>query len=308
MSATGKVVSERLNSIAIACSCSVDEAIGPEDDRQRVAGEGRSGKDIDDDVVEDRLEWTTDMTAQSIGRRRVKRRARHGWPARNGSLRAVSVAPTRVFIARLAGLFVYDPNGDQVGKVRDVVVAMRSDNKPPRVLGLVVEVLGRRRIFVPMTRVTSVDSGQVITTGLVNMRRFEQRSTETLVIGELLDRTVTIPDSDITGTVFDIAMEETRTRDWVLSRIAVQYGSKRFGRRGQSKVVEWYEVSGLHAPEVGQGATHLLAAFEEMRPADLANAMHALSPKRGSRSRPLSTTSGWPTSSKNCPKTTRSRS
>jgi len=192
----------------------------------------------------------------------------------------VSVAPTRVFIARLAGLFVYDPNGDQVGKVRDVVVAMRSDNKPPRVLGLVVEVLGRRRIFVPMTRVTSVDGGQVITTGLVNMRRFEQRSTETLVIGELLDRTVTIPDSDISGTVFDIAMEETRTRDWVLSRIAVQYGSKRFGRRGQSKVVEWYEVSGLHAPEVGQGATHLLAAFEEMRPADLANAMHALSPKR----------------------------
>src|SRR6188474_914991 len=97
----------------------------------------------------------------------------------NGSLRAVSVAPTRVFIARLAGLFVYDPNGDQVGKVRDVVVAMRSDNKPPRVLGLVVEVLGRRRIFVPMTRVTSVDSGQVITTGLVNMRRFEQRPGET---------------------------------------------------------------------------------------------------------------------------------
>jgi flagellar motility protein MotE (MotC chaperone) len=192
----------------------------------------------------------------------------------------VSVAPTRVFIARLAGLIVYDPNGDQVGKVRDVVVAMRSDAKPPRVLGLVVEVLGRRRIFVPMTRVTSVDGGQVITTGLVNMRRFEQRSTETLVIGELLDRTVTITADGITGTVFDIAMEETRTRDWVLARIAVQYGAKRFRRRAQSKVVQWDEVTGLQAAEVVQGATHLLAAFEEMRPADLANAMHALSPKR----------------------------
>ena len=46
-----------------------------------------------------------------------------------------------------------------------------------------------------VTRVTHVDSGQVITTGLVNMRRFEQRSTETLVIGQMLDRTVTITPS-----------------------------------------------------------------------------------------------------------------
>ena len=61
-------------------------------------------------------------------------------------------------------------------------------------LGLVVEVPGRRRIFVPMTRVTSIDAGQVITTGLVNMRRFEQRPAETLVLGELLDRTVTLLD------------------------------------------------------------------------------------------------------------------
>ena len=58
-------------------------------------------------------------------------------------------------------------------------------------LGLVAEVFGRRRIFVPMTRVTHIDSGQVYTTGLLNMRRFEQRSTETLVVGQMLDRTVT---------------------------------------------------------------------------------------------------------------------
>ena len=62
-------------------------------------------------------------------------------------------------------------------------------------LGLVVEVFTRRRIFLPMTRVTSVDVGHVITTGLVNMRRFEQRPTEVLVLGELLDRTVTIRET-----------------------------------------------------------------------------------------------------------------
>ncbi|MBA2445529.1 MAG: CBS domain-containing protein [Nocardioidaceae bacterium] len=192
----------------------------------------------------------------------------------------MSVAPTRVFVARLAGMLVFDPNGDQVGKVRDVVAAVRAENKQPRVLGLVVEVLGRRRIFVPMTRVTSVDSGQVITTGLVNMRRFEQRSGETLVLGELLDRTVTLKETGASGTVYDIAMEQARTRDWLLSRVAVQAGAKRFGRKGQTRVVEWSEVSGLTAPETSQGAAHLLAALDTLRPADLANVIHDLSPKR----------------------------
>jgi len=185
-----------------------------------------------------------------------------------------------VFIARLAGMLVFDPNGDQVGKVRDVVAALRGESRPPRVLGLVVEVLGRRRIFLPMTRVTSVDSGQVITTGLVNMRRFQQRSAETLVLAELFDRTVTIKETGEKVTVFDIAMEQSRTRDWTLTRVAVQHGAKRFGRRGQTQVLEWFEVSGLIDNEVGQGAAHLLAALDSMRPPDLANVMHELSSKR----------------------------
>lgn len=96
----------------------------------------------------------------------------------------------RVFVSHLSGVAVFDPNGDQVGRVRDVVVMLRVGGRPPRVLGLVVEVVSRRRIFLPMTRVTGVESGQVITTGVVNMRRFEQRPTETLVLGELLDRRV----------------------------------------------------------------------------------------------------------------------
>ena len=192
----------------------------------------------------------------------------------------MSTSPNRVFAARLAGLPVFDPAGDQVGKVRDVVVALRADMQQPRVLGLVVEVFGRRSIFVPMTRVTHVDSGQIITTGLVNMRRFEQRSTETLVFGQMLDRNVRIRESEVHGTVYDVAMEQARGRDWVLSRVALQEGSKRFGRKGQTHVVDWREVDGLALPDDSQGATHLLAALEEMRPADLANVLHDLPAKR----------------------------
>ncbi|GAA4092783.1 CBS domain-containing protein [Nocardioides kongjuensis] len=195
-------------------------------------------------------------------------------------MRFVSTTPTRVFAARLVGLPIFDPQGDQVGKVRDLVVTLRSEGTQPRVLGMVAEVFGRRRIFVPMTRVTNIDSGHVYTTGLLNMRRFEQRSTETLVIGQMLDRTVTIKDSGVTGTVYDVAMEPARTRDWVLSRVAVREPSKGFRRRGQSHVVEWRDVVGLTRTDDRQGATHLVAALNEMRPADAASILHDLPPER----------------------------
>ena len=74
-------------------------------------------------------------------------------------------AATRVFLARLAGIGVFDPNGDQVGKVRDGIVVLRIGANPPRLTGLVVEVQPRRRIFVPMTKVTAIDVGAVIVTG-----------------------------------------------------------------------------------------------------------------------------------------------
>lgn len=188
----------------------------------------------------------------------------------------MSTSPSRVYAARLVGLPIFDPVGDQVGKVRDLVVAIRSEVSQPRVLGLVAEVFGRRRIFVPMTRVTNIDAGQVYTTGLLNMRRFEQRSTETLVIGQMLDRTVTISSSGVTGVVYDVAMEQARNRDWVLSRVAVQEPAKGLRRRGQTHVVEWRDVQGLSRREETQGATHLVHALNEMRPADAANMIHDL--------------------------------
>ncbi|MCC7127506.1 MAG: magnesium transporter, partial [Microbacteriaceae bacterium] len=59
---------------------------------------------------------------------------------------------TRVFVARLAGCAVFDPLGDRVGKVRDVLVVYRH-KQSPRVIGFVVEVPGRRRIFLSIGRV-----------------------------------------------------------------------------------------------------------------------------------------------------------
>ncbi|WP_344905655.1 magnesium transporter MgtE N-terminal domain-containing protein [Actinomadura meridiana] len=192
----------------------------------------------------------------------------------------MSGAPTRVFIARLAGIAVFDPAGDQVGRVRDVVVALRLAPRPPRVLGLVVEVASRRAVFLPITRVTVIEADAVIFDGRLNMRRFQKRESETLVIAEMLDRTIRLGDGEPVA-VLDVAMEPTRTRDWLVGKVAVRRRTGRgFRKRGESLVVDWDDVDGFSAVEHGQGAAGLIAAFEQMKAADLANIVHELPEKR----------------------------
>jgi Mg/Co/Ni transporter MgtE len=187
---------------------------------------------------------------------------------------------TRAYVSRLAGLHVFDPNGDRVGKVRDAVIALRVDTAAPRVLGLVVEVVARRRIFIPMGRVTAIDPNAVVLgSGTLNLKRFEQRRGETLVLGELLDRTVRITETGRPATVVDAGIEQIRTGDWVLTRLAVQEPG-RLGRRGQLHQLDWDEVSGLALPQAGQSAETLLATYRELNAADLAHALQELPIKR----------------------------
>ncbi|MER7764193.1 CBS domain-containing protein [Streptomyces sp. NPDC097619] len=188
----------------------------------------------------------------------------------------------RIFVSHLAGVPVFDPNGDQVGRVRDLVAMLRVGGRPPRLLGLVVEVVSRRRIFLPMTRVTGVESGQVITTGVVNMRRFEQRPTERMVLGELLDRRVSLVNGGEEVTVLDVAIQQLPARrDWEIDKIFVRKGKGgALRRRGETLTVEWSAVTGFSLEEDGQGAENLVATFEQMRAADLANVLHHLTPKR----------------------------
>ncbi|WP_037065604.1 magnesium transporter MgtE N-terminal domain-containing protein [Pseudonocardia acaciae] len=182
----------------------------------------------------------------------------------------------------MVGLAVFGPDGERIGKVRDAVTALRVDRLPPRVLGLVVELLTRQRIFVPMLRVTAIDPGAVtLATGMVNLRRFSQRPNETLVVGQLLDARVRIPDGKggIEAVVVDAAIERTRSRDWVVGRLAVRERRGRLSRRGQVQVMDWSEVDGLSVSR-DQGAERLLAVFEGMRAADVAAAFRELPRKR----------------------------
>lgn len=200
---------------------------------------------------------------------------------------------SRVFVARLVGLTVFDPLGDRVGRVRDVVVTFTRRNPNPRVIGLVVEVVQKRRVFLPMTRVTSIDAGKVITTGLVNMRRFEQRHNETLVCAELFDREITVrePGTEFRGTVEDMAMEQNARRDWTITKAFIRESKptssatramSRLTRRrtGSTSLHDVRDIYGLHLEHGEQSAERLLETYDDLRVEDLAEVIHDLTPKR----------------------------
>lgn len=189
---------------------------------------------------------------------------------------------TRVYLARLAGLPVFDPNGDRVGRVRDAVVRLRTTNRPPQVVGLVAEMALRRRIFLPIGRVTSMDAEAVVlASGVLNLRRFEKRPNELLVVEDLLDRRVTVrPESgdgpDTPSTVVDIGMDLNRNNEWLVTRVAVRGLTGRLARRGHVFQADYERVRGLIGPTDTQGTSNLLALLEQMKPADMANALQDL--------------------------------
>jgi CBS domain-containing protein len=191
------------------------------------------------------------------------------------------VSATRVFVARLAGCSVFDPAGDRVGKVRDVLVVYRRDESP-RVVGFVVEVPGKRRVFVSIGRVTSIGSGQIITTGTITLRRFEQRGGEVRVIAEILGRKVTLRHDSSKATIEDVAIDESATGDWEVSQVFLRKpktSASPFGK-GPTVFASWSDVDEENESGESQSAEHVIAAYSDLLPADLANTLLDLSEER----------------------------
>lgn len=186
-----------------------------------------------------------------------------------------------MFAARLAGLTVFGPDAGAIGRVRDVVAVARTGG-PLRVLGLVVEVVARRPIFVPMLRVSRIEPNAVtLTTGSVNLRRFHQRSNELLVLGQLLGAKVTVLASGVAAALVDAALERTRTRDWQIGTLAIRERTGRLGRKKQTRMLAAAEVA-LPAVTEAQGTQtpQLPATFDTMRAVDIASTLHELPSER----------------------------
>ncbi len=194
---------------------------------------------------------------------------------------AGQVSTQRVFVARLTGCTVFDPAGDRLGKVRDVVVIFRKDD-PPRVVGLVVEIPGRRHVFLSIGRVTSIATGQVITTGLINVRRFQQRGGEVRVMAELVGRKVYLRDGSGQAVIEDVAIERSRLGEWDVGQLFLRKPKTSASpfAKGPTTFTMWADVREDQSTGEAQSAEQLVASYSELKPADLANTLLDLPEER----------------------------
>ena len=184
---------------------------------------------------------------------------------------------TRIFLAKLAGTPVFDPNGDRVGKVRDAIASLRQNSSAPRILGFIVEVPQRRKIFIPITRVTSIDDGGVFITGALNIRRYQQRHGEVQLLAELLDHSTRLHENGESVIIEDIGMELSETKDWYARYVHVLKKAKGF-RRGTSATVSWSDVE-IDTPQ-GMNFSSAQEDINTLPAQDVAAALHDLDMNR----------------------------
>jgi CBS domain-containing protein len=186
-----------------------------------------------------------------------------------------------MYISRLRGLPIIDVDGDSIGKLHDVVIQVRGQGRPPRVKGLIAELFARRRAYLPMERVYSIDAVQIVVSGVVNTRRFHRREGETLVLEDLIGRRAVRRGTSNPTTVFDVAMHAGRGDDWEVTKVALRDIPKalQFSSRVPVTIVPWQDVPDFSLSGL-EGNEALLAEMLDMKPADVARELHDMAPER----------------------------
>lgn len=147
---------------------------------------------------------------------------------------------------------------------------------------MVLEVPGKRRVFLSIGRVTSIGSGQIIATGLINLRRFEQRGGEIRVMAEMLGRKVRLRDGSGHAQIEDVAISEVGLGEWEISQVFLRRprtSASPFSK-GATVFAEWADLIEDSPVGEAQSATQLVASYADMLPADLASAMLDLPEQR----------------------------
>jgi len=181
-----------------------------------------------------------------------------------------------LFASRLARLPVLDPDQDParpaLGRLEDVVVGAPGRESAPPVLGFVVAVPGRR-IFVAAGRVAALEpEGVRLRTGALNLRRYDPRPAEALVLADLLDRRT--PDGLV---VNDVGISPTggAARGWEVAVVDLSPPAPRLrpslGRR-RHRVEPWDALR----PLLPLGGADRHAALRDLHPVEIAEALHTM--------------------------------
>jgi len=196
-----------------------------------------------------------------------------------------------LYLSQAIGRAVLDGNGEPIGKIADLIVAV-GDRYPP-VTGLVVET-DRRRIFMPWSSVDHLDAnGARLGTLTIDIGKFSQRPNEILLRADLMDKQIVDIDGRKVVRVNDLRLDEIEGK---LHLVAVDVGAagllRRLGlERGYRTVarnlrlplperyIDWEDVDPVETSIASIKLRVPHAGLAELHPADLADIIDQLAPK-----------------------------
>ena len=197
-----------------------------------------------------------------------------------------------LYLSQAIGRPVLDRDGEPIGKVADLIVAV-GDRYPP-VTGLVVVTDRRRRIFLPWTSVGTLDAaGARLSTTTIDLDRFKQRPNEILLATDLMDKQIVDIDGRKVVRVNDLRLDEI---EGVLHLVAVDVGAagllRRLGVAGAFRIIarnlnlpiperyiDWEDVDPVETSIASIKLRVPHGGLAELHPADLASIIDQLAPR-----------------------------
>ena len=196
-----------------------------------------------------------------------------------------------LFLSQAIGRPVLDGNGEPIGKVADLIVAV-GDRYPP-VTGLVVET-DRRLIFLPWTSVASFDLGGArLGTSFIDIAKFAQRPDEIRLKDDLMDKQIVDIDGRKVVRVNDLRLDEIEGKlhlvavdvgaSGLLRRLGVESPYRTLARNLKMPVperyIDWEDVDPVETSIASIKLRVPHQGLAELHPADLATIIDQLAPK-----------------------------
>ena len=196
-----------------------------------------------------------------------------------------------LYLSQAIGRPVLDRNGEPIGRVADLLVAV-GDRYPP-VTGLVALTDGRQ-IFLPWTSVDHLDAaGARLSTPTIDIDKFLQRPNEILLKADLMDKQIVDIDGRKVVRVNDLRLDEIEGR---LHLVAVDVGAagllRRLGMEGRyrtlarnlslpvpERYIDWEDVDPVETSIASIKLRVPHAGLAELHPADLATIIDQLAPR-----------------------------
>jgi len=196
-----------------------------------------------------------------------------------------------LYLSQVIGRPVRDPNGEPIGKVADLIVAV-GERYPP-VTGLVIKT-DQRQIFLPWSSVASLDAdGAHLRTSTLDINKFSQRPNEILLKTDLMDKQIVDIDGRRVVRVNDVSLDIVKGS---LRLVAVDVGAagilRRLGIEGpyrtiarnlklpmRERYIDWEDVDPLESSIAAVRLRVPHAGLAALHPSDLATIIDQLTPR-----------------------------